>query len=129
MHPKNYRLWLTLLLSAFLLAGCMSPAEEFIQGGWRFESDHLAPIVAEQHLIIVWYFDSGTFSYDACCFNTDEHITGRYRVLEQTEDTLMIEFFNSQGSNRKMQGQYLLTIDREADTLSISGAGIYDRFP
>lgn len=125
-HPKRKFCLLT-LITIFLLTGCMGPAEEFIQGGWRYDDKHLANIVAEQHLTILWYFDNGTFLTTACCFNVDEEIRGRYRVLEQTEDEILIELFNAEGVNRKIGGQYFIKIDRQAETLSIMGTDPFYR--
>jgi hypothetical protein len=137
IHPKpgakrvklksRNQVLLLLISTIFFLTGCMSPVEEFIQGTWYYDEEHLHRFIAESALEIYWTFDGGYFAYDACCFNTDEHITGQYRVLDETEDSITIEIYNVKGSGTRYGGQYKIIIDRETDTLNILGGGPYYR--
>jgi hypothetical protein len=105
----------------------MGPAEEFIQGIWYYDEEHLYRYIAESRLEVFWTFDGGQFAYDVCCMNIDEHITGQYRVLEETEDSITIQIFNVKGSGARYNGTYKIAIDRENDTISILGGGPFIR--
>jgi hypothetical protein len=109
-------------LAALWLSGCMSENESFIQGTWRYDDWHLAEIVSENDLTIIWFFSAGTFTYQACCFNMDVEFGGRYRILESSEDQLVLELYNTYGTGTRMDGQVYINIDRETGTLEIQSA-------
>ena len=115
------RITLLILVVATLLSGCMDANEEFIQGIWRYQSAHLDEMTSESALIIIWGFSGGTFSYDACCFNIDEHTTGRYQIVESSEDKIVLQLMNVRGSGANYEGaQVVIFLDRENDTLKIN---------
>jgi hypothetical protein len=114
-----------LLLAAFALTGCKAdPNEEFIQGQWYDNNDHLANIPAESAQESFWYFDNKTFETYGCCF-TPMSFSGYYRILKSEGDILLLELYNLKGQNQS--GPYSSTdtmpleieIDRQADTIQI----------
>lgn len=109
-------------LAAFWLASCMSDNEKYIQGTWQYDDWHLAEVVSESDLTIIWFFSAGTFTYQACCFNADIEFGGRYRILESTEEGMVLELYNTYGTGTQMDGQVWINFDREAGTLEIQGA-------
>lgn len=127
----RHRLWVLILLTttATLLSGCMSENEKFIQGSWYYFDEHLGSIVGESELIIQWGFGNGVFTYDACCFNIDETVTGRYEVFESTENTITLRLFNTRGSSILNYDNVKLpiTIDRQNDTISPYGGDSFIR--
>lgn len=100
MQFRNSRRFFLLGLVCLLLvlAGCQNdPNVAYIQGIWSYEDLHLKPIVGEEHLIIRWIFDGGTFANEACCFGGETNMYGSYRVLESEEDSLTLELYNIKG--------------------------------
>ena len=126
---KHKRLFavLLILITSFLLSSCMGENETYIQGTWQYDDAHLADIVAESHLTVIWIFDEGNFFYEACCFNVDERITGHYEVVADEENKLTIRVFDTEGVARRIDAELVIKIDREADTLNIQGGGPYVR--
>ncbi len=122
IRPVTY-----LCISLLLLTSCMGASESSIQGTWEYSEEHLMPIAGEQHLTVIWFFNNGTFSYQACCFNVDQEITGRYRILEEDGDILILELYNTRGASFRLNTEIRVKIDRESDTLNIQGAGPFHR--
>lgn len=80
------------------LAGCQTdPNVAYIQGIWSYEDLHLKPIVGEEHLIMRWIFDRGTFANEACCFGGETSMYGSYRVLDSGENSVTLELYEIQG--------------------------------
>lgn len=111
-----------LLLAALLLTGCMGDAEKSIQGTWEWRSEHLMTKASEQHLTVIWFFNNGTFSYQACCFNIDEEISGRYRVISVEENILMLELYNMRGSQYRLASEVRIKINPDDGSLTIQSA-------
>lgn len=114
-----------LILSAMLVTGCMGDAEKHIQGTWEYNSEHLLTKTSEQHLTLVWFFSNGTFSYQACCFNIDEEVTGRYRVLDVEDNIITLELYNTRGSQYRYNTELRIKIDKETGDLTIQGGSPY----
>lgn len=124
---------LMLLFTALLLTGCKSdPNEDFIQGIWYYNSEHLANIPAESHQSDNWLFERRTFQNASCCF-TKTNMRGSYRVLESEENTIELELYDivgDQGGAAIQEGTTVvltIVIDRENDTLKINRAEPYTR--
>ena len=125
----SLRIVIVVLVLAALLSGCMDANEEFIQSIWRYQDAHLDEMTSESALIVIWGFSGGTFSYDACCFNIDEHLTGRYQIVESTEDKITIRLTNVQGSGTNYDGaEVIIRLDRVNDTLAIGRGGPFIRW-
>jgi hypothetical protein len=108
---------LSVLLLIFL-AGCMSETETFIQGYWYR---------GNVHFMDQWYFDRGFFSHETGIFiGHPDTYTGRYQVLEYTDDSLIIELDNTNLSYGDGRPQFVVKIDKESDTISIRSQ-IYER--
>jgi hypothetical protein len=123
MNEPHTRLPLLALagLALLLLSGCLGENEQFIQGTWEYNDAHLAEIVSESDLTVVWYFSAGTFTYQACCFNLDLEFGGRYRILDSTGDVMTLELYNTFGTGSRMDGEIRIELDRAAGTLNIQG--------
>lgn len=119
-HFRRSVVFVALLLMIFF-AGCMGPNEEFIQGRWEYQSDHLSNIPAESHLHVTWQFYGGSFYYYACCFNIDLELTGRYRILSTEGNIIDLELYDVQGSGSRISREIRIKIDSETDTLTIMG--------
>jgi hypothetical protein len=115
------------LLVALLLSGCSDANDQFIQGSWFFRDPHLKEVTGETYLEITWTFDRGTFEFYACCFNDEQHLAGRYRIVESNDDHLVLELFNLRGGEQTGRLEIGLRIDREQDALTIQGGGPYTR--
>jgi hypothetical protein len=76
---------------------------------------------------VVWFFSGGTFTYQACCFNTDIEFGGRYRILDSSENVLTLEIYNTYGTGSRMDGEIRIVIDRDEGTLSIQGAKPFNK--
>jgi hypothetical protein len=124
---KRYFLILSLMMLSLLAANCQDPNDAYIQGAWEFNSDHLAEIVSEEHLTVIWFFSGGSFTYQSCCFNMDIDVGGRYRILDSSEDRITIELYNTYGSGSRFGGEILIVIDRENDEINIQGTGPFHR--
>jgi len=126
MRRLSDRLFLSLVLLV-LIAGCSDPNDQFIQGAWYYKDPHLASVDGESQLEINWRFDRGTFEYYACCFSGELHQKGRYRILESEDEVISLELFNIQGGLTRGPVEVRITVDKEADTVSIQGAGPFSR--
>ena len=133
MKLKTFTLLSTLIFLGAILAGCKpDPNEEFIQGVWFYNDEHLQNLPAESHLTDQWLFDRGTFQRATCCFVTANY-TGNYRTLESKEDRLRLELYNLKGDigNTSLSSKELLEITiiihADEDTLKIDRAEPYLR--
>ena len=120
---KKWIIGIFLILSTLFLTACMSDAEKAIQGTWEYNEEHLKTMASEQRLTIVWFFNGGTFSYQACCFNTDEEIAGRYRIKNVEGNIVTLELYNTRGSNFRLNTELRIKIDPETGELTITNAG------
>ena len=127
LHRPRFSLSLMvlLLLVAFILAGCkMDPNEEFIQGQWYDNNDHLANIPAESAQESFWLFDHNSFETYGCCF-VNVNFSGNYRILKSEGDNLQLELYNLSGMNagivfNKDETLWLkINIDRQADSIKL----------
>lgn len=125
-----------LLLVALSLAGCkMDPNEEFIQGQWYDNNDHLANIPGESAQETYWYFDDKTFESYGCCFAT-QNFSGYYRIMKSDGDTLLLELYQLKGQNSDIvfntddKLTIEIKIDRQADTIQFGRGDSFSRvFP
>jgi hypothetical protein len=113
---KNRNFHLTFLFPGFLLlallAACTSETEEYIQGYWYR---------GNAHFMDQWYFDAGTFQHKSEVFNGSPNITsGLYRVLEFTEDSLLLELYDMGQSFGDDTHQITIQIDFDTDTIHLS---------
>jgi hypothetical protein len=118
---------------ALLLAGCkMDPNEEFIQGQWYDNDDHLSNLAGESRQETSWYFEDKTFEVYGCCFTTMD-FSGYYRVVESEGDTLQLELYRLNGQNGNMIFKDMdvipveINVDREADTIQFGSGDAYIR--
>ena len=124
MHiQRRFLYFIAIFLLGLSVVGCTNTNDDFIQGSWTYRSEHLAEIVGEKDLIVTWFFSGGTFTYQACCFNIDIEVGGRYRILESTEDHLTLELYNTYGSGNRFEGEVIIKIDRANNELNIQGDG------
>ena len=99
------------LLLVILLAGCISETEEYIQGYWYR---------GNAHFMDQWYFESGLFQHKSEVYHGDPVITaGRYRVLEFTDDRLVLELYDIELSFGDEIQQVNINIDPESDTIRV----------
>ena len=99
------------LLLVILLAGCISETEEYIQGYWYR---------GNAHFMDQWYFESGLFQHKSEVYHGDPVITaGRYRVLEFTDDRLVLELYDIELSFGDEIQQMTIKIDPELDTIQV----------
>lgn len=124
---------LILLLLALTLAGCkMDPNEEFIQGQWYDNDDHLSNLAGESRQETSWYFEDKTFEVYGCCF-AEVDFSGYYRVVESEGDTLQLELYRLKGQSGNMLYKDTdvihveINIDREADTIQFGSGDAYIR--
>ena len=116
--------WLSIVL---LLSGCSDANDQFIQGSWFYRDPHLKSVTGETYQEVTWTFDRGTFEFYSCCFNAETHLTGRYRIVDSSDDRLVLELFNLRGGAQTGRLEIGLKIDREQDTLTIQASGPYTR--
>jgi hypothetical protein len=109
------------------LAGCMGPSEEYIQGRWEYQSEHLSNIPAESHLHVTWEFYGGSFYYYYCCFNAEIELTGHYRVLSNEENNIDLELYDVKGAASRINSEIRIKIDPDTDTLTIMGTSPFIR--
>ena len=121
MKKTRLKFLFAAILLGLLAGACQDPNDAYIQGTWEYRDAHLDEVVGESHLTIVWFFSGGSFTYQACCFNMDLEVGGRYRILDSSEDRLTIELYNTYGSGSRFGGEVLILIDRETGTLNIQG--------
>ena len=118
---------LGLIFLLALLSACVPGENEaFIQGSWFYNSQHIQEQVGESFLEVNWTFDGGNYETYTCCFQ-EFHQYGRYTVLESEGDRLMLELFNIDGKFNAERVQIMVTIDRQADTISLLRAGPFTR--
>ncbi len=128
MRTIRFPIVFVLLLLMISLTGCkMGANEEFIQGQWQFEVEHLKNLPAEPHLTMIWAFDGGYFYYDGCCFNQDSNLKGNYRILREEGNVLTLELYNVVGTETGIGGELRIEIDPATDSLTIINAGPYLR--
>ena len=124
-NSKTAFLWLVLLV-AFLSACTPDENDTFIQGSWFYNSQHIQEQIGESYLETYWAFDRGTYETVSCCFVKFQQY-GRYDILESEGDKLVLELFNIDGKFNSERGQIGITIDRQADTIRLPGAGPFIR--
>lgn len=67
-----------------------------------------------------WYFESGLFQHKSEVYHGDPVITaGRYRVLEFTDDSLVLELYDIELSFGDEIQQINVKIDNDLDTIRI----------
>jgi hypothetical protein len=127
------RIVLCLVVLAVLFTGCQSdPNDDFIQGIWYYNSEHLANIPAESHQSDNWLFEDRTFQNASCCF-VKANMQGKYRILESEENVIELELYDimgDQGGNPIPSGTTILLrieIDRENDIIKINRTEPYTR--
>ena len=125
---KNLLL-IMLLIAAVLLTGCMSEEEEAFQGTWYYMSEHLAPIVGETDLEVIWFFKEGYFELQACCFNQDEFLTGYYKITEQEGNEISLELMEIRNHGVPVTGSMIAHIEilDNPELLIINWAGPFER--
>jgi hypothetical protein len=98
-------------LLIILFSGCISETEEYIQGYWYR---------GNAHFMDQWYFESGLFQHKSEVYHGDPVITaGRYRVLEFTDDSLVLELYDIELSFGDEIQQINVKIDSDLDTIRI----------
>jgi hypothetical protein len=113
MNNIKYRISLTLLsiLLVILLAGCMSETEEYVQGYWYR---------GNAHFMDQWFFDRGLFNHKSEVFHGDPDVTsGRYRVLEFTDNSLVLELYDIDQSFGDEIQQINVKVDIDSDIIRI----------
>jgi hypothetical protein len=120
---------LLLVVSALvlLLSACTSDENEaFIQGNWFYNDQHIQEQIGETFSETYWSFDRGTYETYTCCFMKFQQY-GRYDILESEGDKLVLELFNIDGKFNSERAQIAVTIERQADTISLLRAGPFTR--
>jgi len=118
-----------MLPALLLLTACTrSPLDQAMQGVWSWDSDHLAPIAAEQHLNVTYTFDRGAFVYGACCFLQNTHYWGNYYLENEDETHATIQLVNIEGApGGADRYEIKVRYDPETDTLNLGGTGPFVR--
>ncbi|MCJ7659108.1 MAG: hypothetical protein MUO67_08160 [Anaerolineales bacterium] len=111
---------------AFLSACTPDENDTFIQGSWFYNSQHIQEQISESFQETIWAFDRGTYETDSCCFVKFQQY-GRYDILESEGDKLILELFNIDGKFNSERVSIAITIDRQADTISLLRAGPFTR--
>jgi len=99
MNNIKYRISLVFLgfILVILLAGCISETEEYVQGYWYR---------GNAHFMDQWFFDRGLFNHKSEVFHGDPDVTsGRYRVLEFTDSSLVLELFDIDSDTIRIRSQ------------------------
>jgi len=124
-HHLSLGVLAILLLVSLSLTGCkMDANEEFIQGQWYDNNDHLSNIPAESREETFWSFDNKTFEVYGCCFVEMEY-SGYYRVIKSDGDTLLLELYQLKGQSAGIVYspsdtlELTIKIDRQADTIEL----------
>ena len=98
-------------LLMILFSGCISETEEYIQGYWYR---------GNAHFMDQCYFVSGLFQHNSEVYHGDPVITaGRYRVLEFTDKSLVLELYDIELSFGDEIQQINVKIDNDLDTIRI----------
>ncbi|MCJ7661869.1 MAG: hypothetical protein MUO67_22210 [Anaerolineales bacterium] len=106
------------LLLVILLAACTSETEDFIQGYWYR---------GNAHFMDQWYFEQGIVKHKTEVYHGSPIVTsGRYRVLEFSEDSLVLELYDIDLSFGDEIQQVTIKIDLESDTIR-TRSQIYER--
>ena len=106
------------LLLVILLAACTSETEDFIQGYWYR---------GNVHFMDQWYFEQGIFKHKTEVYHGSPIVTSRrYRVLEFSEDSLVLELYDIDLSFGDEIQQVTIKIDLESDTVRVRSQ-IYER--
>lgn len=112
-------LLLTLILLPFLLTACkQDPNEEFIQGIWEFANESGDERSGRVHLFYRWQFSAGTFYVEQEIVMSKPSVSeGRYRILDSSEDLIVLELFDVEGTFLQSDPYELrIEIDRENNT-------------
>ena len=101
MKPTLRLIWILLiaLVVALSLTACMSETEEFFQGVWMWESEHLKTVIGESYQKVTWKFDNGWFDYHSCCYPEEVYMQGSYRVIEETDNMITLELYDIVGAS------------------------------
>jgi hypothetical protein len=130
--PRKYPivklgLYLLVLIAIALLAACTPDQNEaFIQGDWYYNDLHIQEVVGESYSETYWTFGRGTYETYTCCFVKFQQY-GRYDIVESEGDTMILELFNIDGRFNSERVQIGVRLDREADTIDITGSGPFTR--
>ncbi|MEW6718091.1 MAG: hypothetical protein AB1345_11395 [Chloroflexota bacterium] len=124
---KRIFLSFALFLPVVLLTGCMGSNEQFIQGTWMYDDPHLRITTGESENITEWTFDRDTFEYKSCCFNNNQHLVGRYEVIESQGEILTLHLSHIRGDAVFGRIEIQVVVNFEEDTLNIQGTGPYVR--
>ena len=107
------------LTSLSAIAKSANDADTFIQGGWRVKGQ--LPKDQGGHSMswfLEWRFADGTFSQAGYPPIAQE---GKYRVVSREQDTLRLELYQQAGNFGGDDRQIEIVVDREHETLKISG--------
>lgn len=130
--PRKYPItklghYLLVLIAIALLAACTPDQNEaFIQGDWYYNDLHIQEVVGESYSETYWTFGRGTYETNTCCFVKFQQF-GRYDIVESEGDTMILELFNIDGRFNSERVQIGVHLDREADTIDITGTGPFTR--
>ena len=93
-----------------LLVGCTNPRDQFIQGKWAR---------GDVHFWEEWNFSEGTYLhiYDDTHVHREE--TGRYVVLENGDNFVLLELFDQQGAIPSIEERTELKITFEQNSETI----------
>jgi hypothetical protein len=136
---NNLRNWeplwvvICLIVPAFLFTGCKSdPNDDFIQGIWYYNDEHLRSITGESQQEDKWLFDKKTFQNTACCF-AKINMQGKYSILKSEANILELELFDIVGDqggtmvSKQTTINITIKIDQENNTIEINRSGPYTR--
>jgi hypothetical protein len=126
-------LLLALALGGLFVAGCeLSPNEAYFQGYWSFANEFDNPQATEVHLLQQWWFGGGQFQYYREVWaGFPESVEGRYRILDETEDTITLELYDVHAARSALDdgSQLALVLERETDMLRINRTLYYRSGP
>ena len=113
----------SLVLVLLMLCACTgSQNEDFIQGTWVLADPNEA--------YFLWEFNNGGFVREQEIAKDQlNYAIGRYRILDNDEDTLTLELFDLKGDRFTYENndiEITILIDRDQDTIQIS-SDIFDR--
>lgn len=124
---------LFLALAPILLSACaLSPNEEYFQGYWSFANGFNNPQATEVHVLDQWWFGGGQFQYYREVWaGFPESVEGRYRILDQTEDTITLELYDVHAARSALDdgSQLHMILERETGELRINRVLYYPSGP
>ncbi len=101
-----------LVFAGCMVAGCgPSESERFIQGTWAFANEQGDPRATELHVLQEWWFGGGRFFFQQeIAFGFPMVAEGRYRIVERSENRLILELYFVEGNAPVYENQQIIIV-------------------